>query len=192
MCACAPALRVLFRRYLRDPLSRAVQTASSKTRSGNRSQQRDSKHLDAPSAGDHTDLKGTGDKKLVHSTVSERDVESFASTAASEPKVVKTASDYEAYALQSLQRYRSDSYSRAPTRYRDDYIMQPRADATPPQYHATSTPPQPQYQQPQYHASTTDQYTQYRPTNVPYNNEYARPNAPYAHGTGTWLDSDSR
>lgn len=190
MCACAPALRVLFRHYLRDPMSRAMQTASSRTRSANRSTQRDSKHLDANSPNnDHLDLKGNGDKNLIaHSThtVDEREIESFSSKSPSEPKVVKTPADYEAYALQSLEKYRADSYSRAPTRYRDDYIMQPRTEVAPPMYHATTTP---------YHASTTNEYTQYQTTNAQHNqySQYERPNAPYTrNGGGTWLDTDSR
>jgi len=186
MCACAPALRVLFRQYFKEPLSRAVQSGSSRNRSGNRSTNRDSKHVDTKSTSDAMDMKGTGDNKLLeHSakqsmgTVDEREVGSFSSTTPTEPnmaKEVKTPADYEAYALQSLERYRTDSYNRAPTRYRDDYIMQPREDPA----------------QQQYHARTTNQYIEYRPTNAPYT-QYERPRAPYTqwNGAGTWLDSDS-
>lgn len=207
MCACAPALRVLFRHYLRDPLSRAVQTASSRTRSGNRSANRDSKNVDANSTSDTMDLKGTGDKKLIqHPTkqsmgmVDEREVdESFSSTTPTEPSLVKTPADYEAYALQNLERYRADPYNRTPTRFRDDYIMQPRTDASQQQYHASIDVSQQQYHsrtdasQQQYHARTTDQYTQYRPTNAPYT-QYERPNPQYTqwNGGGTWYDTDSR
>lgn len=206
MCACAPALRVLFRHYLKDPISRAINTASnsrSRSRSGLRSMNRDSKHLDANSTMDTMDLKGTGDKKLIDHNAKpsmaadEREVESNSSTTPSEPNVIKTPADFEAYALQNLQRHRTESYDRKPTRFGNDYIMQssqqspsqrqrqeasqgytnerrqfaPRQTSPPPTYWGDRSSP---YGQP-------DQRS-----DAPYTN-WSRPNRPSA-----WLDTDSR
>lgn len=217
MCACAPSLRVLFRHYLRDPLSRAIQTTSSKSRSAIRSGNRDSKHLDVASPNEAIDYSGTGDKKLIDrstkttmGTIDEREVESFTSTSPSEQKVIKTPADFEAYALQNLERYRTDSYNnRTPTRYRDDYIMQPSPNAQNTQGNDRTSPQYVQFHRPitphrRPSERSNRQYGQYDTSNPPQTQwdersevqyqKYERPNAPYAQreGNGAWLDTDSR
>lgn len=218
MCACAPALRVLFRRYLRDPLSRAVQTASSKSRSANRSNNRDSKHLDVANPNEAMDYSGTGDKKLIDrstkttmGTIDEREVESFTSTSPSEQKVIKTPADFEAYALQNLERYRADPYNnRTPTRYRDDYIMQSNPDGqnlqrsnskSSQQYVQFHRPITPHRRGSERSNTQHGEYERTDPRQIQWGErsdaqyqQYQRPNAPYTQrtGPGAWLDADSR
>ena len=233
MCACAPALRALFRHYFKDSISRAMQTASSRSggRSQNRSAQRDSKHVDTASvAGTHDamDYNGNGDKKLIPhptkqsmGTVDEREIdESFTSVSPSEPHAIKTPADFEAYALQNLERYRASSYERPPTRHREEYAMQQRPQVTQTRWHDTdsdySMQQRPEATQPQWHERREEQYPQYHATSTPYTNyertnyqysqqpqyhastspyaEYAPPTAPYSRWDekGTWLDNDSR
>ena len=216
MCACAPALRVLFRHYLRDPLSRAMQTASSRSRSAIRSGNRDSKHLDAASTNDAMDYSGTGDKKLIDrstkttmGTVDEREVGSLTSISPSEPKVIKTPADFEAYALENLERYRGDSQNRTPTRFRDDYIMQSHPDAQHTQWNDGQSSRYAQYHRPitphrRASERSNAQYGQYERPNAQQTQwnersdaryqQYERPNAPYIQRNepGAWLDTDSR
>ena len=128
ICACAPALRVLFREYLKDPISRAMQTASSLSRSGIRSTNRDSKQIESSGVVTYSqrresaDVRDTAEKNPVKhdvrpslDTVGEQEVESSPSTFGSEANVIKTPADYEAYALQNLERHRKHSYSKSRT-----------------------------------------------------------------------------
>jgi hypothetical protein len=135
ICASAPALRVLFRKYLSDPISRAVGSASSRSRSGLRSNNRDSKQIgDAVNYSHHNedrDLDAKGDKTLVRHSVKPSmetmgDMESsFSSTAPSEPNAVKSAADYESYALQSLERSRSQARRYTQRRSEDNREIRP-------------------------------------------------------------------
>lgn len=121
ICASAPVLRVLFRRYLKDPLSRARHTASNVSGSGFRSAQRDSKPPEQAAVNSFSqtresqDSSGSSDKKLVrHSikpslvTVGEQETETSTwSRPKSEPFVIRNAADFEAYALDNLEKGRA-------------------------------------------------------------------------------------
>ena len=138
ICASAPALRVLFRQCLRDPMARALRTTSALGRSGVESSNHDSRQRDPTAVTSYTqksdslDLSGAGDKSLIkHSvkpslgTVSELEIESPPSTTPSETNPIKTPMDYEAYALQTLEGHRSRASGRKSTRVNsDDYMKQ--------------------------------------------------------------------
>ena len=118
MLASAPALRVLFRQYLRDPMSRAAQTVSSTSRSANQSENRNSRPPDSLTSGgtaftrarDSATFDGSGDTKqsakLSLDRVEEQELEYSPSTAQSEPYWIRTPEDFEAYALQNLEKNR--------------------------------------------------------------------------------------
>ena len=132
ICASAPALRVLFRQYLKDPISRAMHTVSSTSRSATRSANRQSKQTETTSTVTYThgrnssNLSIKGDKKLIkHSIkpsldgVAEYEVQSPPSTVPSEQYTIRTPADFEAYALQNLERNRPEArvstFIRAPS-----------------------------------------------------------------------------
>ena len=144
ICASAPVLRVLFRKYLSDPISRAVQTASSKSRSGNRSgnrsgirsTNRDSKTMDDVvnySLKNDDEWRGAEDKTLARQSVKPSmetlgDLDSASTHASthvpSERYRIKTAEDYETYALQNLERSRTQTRRYTLTRH-DERDIQP-------------------------------------------------------------------
>ena len=140
ICACAPALRVLFRHSLKDPISRAIHTASSLSRSGIRSTNRDSRQTEPSGVvtynsqkSDSMDLSGTVEKNMVRQsvrraleTVGEQDIESAPSYSRYDSKPIRTPEEFEAYALQNLDRYRPHARSRASTSLGSDGSMKPR------------------------------------------------------------------
>lgn len=124
ICASAPALRVLFRRYLNDPISRIIGTASGTNRSGNRGTAVDSSTANRGAVVNYsrprpsTDWRGGDEKFNVMSSVTrstqspppvaEREIV-YSLNKAQEPYPIRTAADFEAYALQNLQRGRADA-----------------------------------------------------------------------------------
>lgn len=129
ICASAPALRVLFRKYLADPLSRAMHTAKHSV-SGSRSAARTSQHTqhggvvhypmthshsmsDAKSPENFTTFNEYSETKAeVQQHYDEADDRARLSpvvhvTSPSEhPVAIRTPADFENYALQNLQRNR--------------------------------------------------------------------------------------
>jgi len=118
ICASAPALRVFFRKYLSSPVSRMVSSAKSGSNPWNTN--RDSKTTDhgavVLSPQDRflsIDLAlGLGEKKLVNhhikptpSAVGDMDAET-ALPSINQSYVVRTPADFEAYALQNLEKNR--------------------------------------------------------------------------------------
>ena len=150
ICASAPALRVLFRQYLKDPISRAMHTASGLSRSAVLSTRRSSRQTASTTVVSYSrkneslDLGGVGDKSLVkHSlkpslgTVGEQEIESPSSTTPSEPNPINTPVGFEAYALQDLEANHPQAagriYSRPDhNRYMKPRLSEPFADWKPP------------------------------------------------------------
>lgn len=129
ICASAPALRVFFRRYLSDPLQRAINYGTAHSGSGIRSRNRDSKLVESnPPTYNHS--RGvsytsqdplTDNKQLIKpslETVDEREITASPSTTTSEQYLIKTPADFEAYAMQNLQQNRPPP--RRPTYTRPD------------------------------------------------------------------------
>lgn len=120
MCASAPALRVFFRTYLSDPITRAINSArgGSAMRSNRDSRiagigSVDYTHGRSPTPGRVPEAKRTA---ASISTIDEDvDIEAVStrSTVPSEPMVVRTPADFETYALQNLERNRPN-YSVSP------------------------------------------------------------------------------
>ncbi|KAK4508404.1 hypothetical protein PRZ48_002142 [Zasmidium cellare] len=119
ICASAPALRVFFRRYLSDPITRAINSGRSTT--GGRSGNRDSKMGDMVGMvvlgrrrqGDVMEVceEGEGITKRVDVSVEDAIEESPSpsasfSTMNHEARLVKSLEDYENLALETLHRQR--------------------------------------------------------------------------------------
>ncbi|TKA81182.1 hypothetical protein B0A55_02624 [Friedmanniomyces simplex] len=123
ICASAPALRVFFREYMSDPLSRAIHSTRSLT--SMRNTNRDSKQTEDggvayPSHARDSSIGSSeyGDRKLIQhnvkpslETVGETEVESSspymrARSPTRESQQIRTPADFEAFALQNLERHR--------------------------------------------------------------------------------------
>jgi hypothetical protein len=143
ICASAPALRVFFREYLSDPLSRALNSARSvtSTRNTNRDSKVTNNGIVTYSSHARQSSRGSasseyGDKKLIQhnikpslETVGETELESSPSTtprSPSESYPIKTPADFEAYALQNLERNRPPrpTFMRPPSDYSVQHDMQ--------------------------------------------------------------------
>lgn len=122
MCASAPALRVFFRTYLSDPITRAINSArgGSAMRSNRNSRTAGLGSVDYTSRGRTPTPARFPEAKRTPKSIStiEEDVDveavSMHSTVPSEPMVVRTPADFETYALQNLERNRPPTYSVAP------------------------------------------------------------------------------
>jgi len=114
MCASAPALRVFFRTYLSDPITRAINSA----RGGSAMRSNRTSHIAGIGSDDYTtqgrsptparfpEAKRTAPSI---STIDEDvDIEATStwSTVPSEPMVVRTPAEFESYALHNLERNR--------------------------------------------------------------------------------------
>lgn len=156
ICASAPALRVFFRRYLSDPISRAIHTAkatgSAITRSGHRNSNATHSIVHYPSnhsrnlssdvktaqpfstIDEYSELKTHS--RPYHTTVQEReDFSPVSATSMSEkPVAIKTPADFENYALENLEKNRpfpKPAYMR-PTSDASNYEHAPQAYPYPP------------------------------------------------------------
>ncbi|KAK5716092.1 hypothetical protein LTR15_009917 [Elasticomyces elasticus] len=157
ICASAPALRVFFREYMSDPLSRALQ--STRTMTSARGTTRDSREPNGDSMVSYSSHArdssvGTsecGDKKLIQhnmkpslETVGETEVEASSPymrvrSPARDSYPVKTPADFEAFALQNLEKHRppprpafvrepTESFLRPPSSYSTHGSMQSHLD----------------------------------------------------------------
>ncbi|KAK4900655.1 hypothetical protein LTR27_002371 [Elasticomyces elasticus] len=157
ICASAPALRVFFREYMSDPLSRALQ--STRTMTSARGSNRDSRQPDGSTMVSYSSHArdssvGTsecGDKKLIQhnvksplDTVGEAEVEPsspymMARSQARDSYKVKTPADFEAFALQNLEKHRppprpsfvqepTETFLRPPSSYSTHGSMQSHLD----------------------------------------------------------------
>ena len=121
ICASAPALRVFFRRYLSDPISRAIHTASSVSRSGIRSTNNDSRQPDSEGNINYSRMStprfsGIDEKNGVRhfvkpslDPVGEQEIDPSSSNTRSWAYPIKNAEDFEAYALKNLERSRTQA-----------------------------------------------------------------------------------
>ncbi|KAK0860264.1 hypothetical protein LTS02_008590 [Friedmanniomyces endolithicus] len=162
ICASAPSLRVFFREYMSDPLSRMMHSTRSLT--STRDASRLSRHTNSGEIFTHSsrardnsiDSSNFGDRKLTQhnvkpslETVSEAEVETSspytrARHPAMESRPIKTPADFEAFALQNLEKHRpppraaftrqaSDTFPQPPSAYstQDDphsHLEQPFTD----------------------------------------------------------------
>ena len=136
ICASAPALRVFFREYLSDPLSRAIHSARSVTssaRNTNRESRQSANGVVSYSSHNRDVSRGSseyGDKKLIQhnvkpslSTVGETELESgspsITARSPSESYPIRTPADFEAFALQNLEKNRPPrpTFLRPPSDY---------------------------------------------------------------------------
>ncbi|KAK0887819.1 hypothetical protein LTR02_016883 [Friedmanniomyces endolithicus] len=162
ICASAPSLRVFFREYMSDPLSRMMHSTRSLT--STRDASRLSRHTNSGEIFTHSsrardnsiDSSNFGDRKLTQHNVkpsletgSEAEVETSspytrARHPAMESRPIKTPADFEAFALQNLEKHRpppraaftrqaSDTFPQPPSAYstQDDphsHLEQPFTD----------------------------------------------------------------
>jgi hypothetical protein len=136
ICSSAPALRVFFREYLSDPLSRAMHSARSVTssaRNTNRDSRQSANGVVVYASHGRDSSRGSseyGDKKLIQhnlkpslSTVGEVELESGAPSIITREPVeaypIKTPADFEAFALQNLEKNRPPrpTFPRPPSDY---------------------------------------------------------------------------
>lgn len=138
ICASAPALRVFFRKYLSDPLSRALNTAKnagSAIRSGHRNSNnlehgivhfpsnhsRNMSDVKSPqpfsTIDEYVEMKQESYAQPYYAHISQREEASPVSPTHSEkPLTIKTPADFEHYALENLERNRP--FPRSPANYR--------------------------------------------------------------------------
>ena len=107
ICASLPVLRVLFRQYLRGPLSRVRNTQSGMRSNNDESRQVESRSIATPDVREQTYHTSKYNATASLQSISESETDGLSALPdVMKSHVVRTPEDFEAYALRNLNQYR--------------------------------------------------------------------------------------